>query len=349
METVHRILVTRMKYIGDVILTTPLLRALRERFPDAHIAYLGDKDAVSLLENHPSLDEIIPFDFSRPTLFEQPRVMALLLRKRFDVVIDLFSNPRSALLSYATGARMRIGKEASGRGRLYTHRIRDDGREKTAVDFHYQYLAPLGIAPSFRKTEIALTEPEVRESRNYLKWQDLDLARPIVGLHPGATWPAKHWPWERFADLVDLMTAKLGAQVVLTQGPGGGAIAERISSRAVAKVTLLPVMPLRQLAAIISQMSAYVANDNGTMHIAVAVGTKTVGIFGPGEENIWFPYVPPYYDRSAGHVALRKDVPCHPCHLDVCNREGEGFMECMTLLGVKEVFREVERMLSSPS
>jgi lipopolysaccharide heptosyltransferase II len=341
MESIRRILVTRMKYIGDVILTTPLLYALRERYPDAHIAYLGDKEAVSLLEHHPCLDEVIPFDFSRPVMLEQPRVMLALRRRRFDVAIDLFSNPRSALLCYASGARIRIGKDAQGRGALYTHRVRDDGRPKTAVEFHYQYLAPLGIKPSHWKTEIALTPDEIREARNYLKWQDFHFDKPIIGLHPGATWPAKMWPAAKFADLADLLTAKLGAQVALTQGPRDAAVVAAVCDRAVAPVTAIPVMPLRQLAAIISQMAAYAANDNGTMHIAAAVGTKTVGIFGPGEENIWFPYVPPFYDASAGHVALRRDVPCHPCHLDVCNREGGGYMECMTLLPVKDVFEAI--------
>jgi ADP-heptose:LPS heptosyltransferase len=79
------------------------------------------------------------------------------------------------------------------------------------------------------------------------------------------------------------------------------------------------------------------------MHIAAAVGTKTIGIFGPGEENIWFPYVPPEYEVSAGHLAMRKDVECHPCHLDFCNRSGDKHMECMNLLGVKEVFEEVKK------
>ena len=80
------------------------------------------------------------------------------------------------------------------------------------------------------------------------------------------------------------------------------------------------------------------------MHISVAVGTKTIGIFGPGEENIWFPYVPPYYDGS-DHVALRKDVPCQPCHLDFCNRKEDEYMECMKLLSVEEVFEEIRNRL----
>ncbi len=342
MESVRRILVTRMRYIGDVVLTTPLLETLRAHYPDAHIAYLGEKEAVSLLEHHPCVDEIIPFDFSRPVYLEQPRVMWALRRGRFDVAIDLFSNPRSALLCYASGARIRIGKDAKGRGSLYTHRIQDDGRPKTAVEFHYQYLAPLGIEPRAWRTRIVLTEGEIREARNYLKWQDYHLDKPIIAFHPGATWPAKRWPASRFADLADLVTAKLGAQVALTQGPRDAAVVEEVCDRAVAPVTALPVMPLRQIAAILSQAAAYVANDNGTMHIATAVGTKTIGIFGPGEENIWFPYVPPYYDAEAGHVALRRDVPCHPCHLDVCNKTGDDFLACMHLLSARDVCREIE-------
>jgi ADP-heptose:LPS heptosyltransferase len=81
------------------------------------------------------------------------------------------------------------------------------------------------------------------------------------------------------------------------------------------------------------------------MHIAVAVGTPTIGIFGPGEENIWFPYTTAYPDGSSKHIALRKDVPCHPCHLNVCNRAGDEYMECMKLLSVGEVYDAVKNRL----
>jgi len=338
-----RILISRMKYIGDVVLTTPVLRALRERYPEAHIAYLAEKEAVSLLQHHPCIDEIIPFDFTRPTLLEQPRVMWLLRRRKFDIFIDLFSNPRTALLAMASGAPIRIGKEVDGRGRLYTHRILDDGKPKSAIAFHYQYVKPIGVEPTRWRTELFLTEEERREARSYLTWQQLDLSRPIIGLHPGATWPAKRWAWEKFADLIDLLRAKLDAQVIVTQGPNDGELVAKIAARSTGRFVYLPVLPLRQLAAVIAQCAVYVANDNGTMHIAAAVGTTTVGIFGPGEEEIWFPYGPPHDDRS--HVALRKEVPCHPCHLDFCNRPGEEYMECMRALSAAEVFETVRQRL----
>ncbi len=344
-RSVNRILISRMKFIGDVILTTPVIRALRDNFPHAFIAYLGDSRAVSLLRHNPCLDELIGFDFMRPAILEQPRVMYLLRRRKFDVFIDLFCNPRTALLARVSGAPVRIGKEVKGRGALYTHRIRDDGKPKSAIAFHYQYLRLLGVEPTRWRTEIDLTADERREASIYLKWQGLEPDRPVVGLHPGATWPAKRWQVERFAELVDLLAAKLHVQTVITQGPGDAGVVAEVSRLATANLAVLPVLPLRQLAAVIASCAVYVSNDCGPMHIAPAVGTPTIGIFGPGEDDIWFPYVPPYYDASAGHVALRRDVPCHPCHLDFCDRSGDGYMECMKLLTAEEVLEEVRKRL----
>ncbi len=341
-----RILLTRMKYIGDIVLTTPIIRSVRNAFPDAYIAYMGEKSAVSLLENNPNLNEIIPFDFSRPTIFEQPRVAWELRRRKFDLAIDLFNNPRSALLTRATGADVRVGAERKGRGKLYTVQVRDDGKPKTAIEFHNQFIQAVGIEPTSDKTEIFLTEDEKREARIYLQWLDyenspLDITKPIVGIHPGATWPAKRWLPERFAELADLIAAKLGAQVILTAGPNDADVIRAVMGHSIANVKVIRNLPLRQLAAIISLGSAYVANDNGTMHISAALRVPTIGIFGPGEENIWFPYL-----ANEGHIALRRDVHCHPCHLDICNRLGELNMECMKLLTVDDVFKALKKSLS---
>lgn len=343
--SINRILITRMKFIGDVVLTTPIIHAICESYPSAYIAYLGEKNAVSLLEHNPYLNEIIPFDFSKPTIYEQIRVLRELRKRKFDVFIDLFSNPRTTMLAWLSSAPIRIGKEVKWRGKFYTHRILDDGRAKTAIEFHYQYVEALGVKRTHWRTEIFLTEDERREARIFLKWQNVQLDKPIIGIHPGATWPAKMWLGDRFAELISMLVRELGVQVVLTQGPEDKQLVEEVARDSGVKVTVLGVLPLRQLAAVLSHCAVYVANDSGPMHIAVAVGTKTIGIFGPGEENIWFPYVPPYYDASVAHIALRKNVPCHPCHLDFCNREGDGYMECMKLLSVLEVFEEIKKRL----
>ena len=337
----QRVLLTRLRLIGDIVLTTPIIKSIRDVLPDAYIAYLGELPGVTLLEGNPYLNEIFAYNpnssFSK-RLFVYPR-----LRKRgFDLAIDLFSNPRSALLIYATGARVRIGAGERPRSRLYTHRVVDDGRPKSAIDFHAQYLQAVGLPLTSRQTKIFLSEEERREARIYLHWQGIDFDRPIIGLYPGASWPAKMWHKERFAELADLLIAKLGAQVVFTMGPSDRQLIEEISARCVGSIKVLDVLPLRQLAAVLSFFHVYVANDSGPMHMAVAVGTRTIGIFGPGEEEIWFPY-----NREDGHLALRKDVWCHPCHLDFCDKEGERYMKCMKLLETKEVFDAVRERIES--
>ena len=110
MGTFEKILITRLRFIGDIVLTTPVIRAVRKKFPNSYIAYLADKNAITLLENNPYLDELIPLDFSW-TLKEQLNFIKTLRTKKFDLVIDLFGNPRSAILSFLSGAKTRIGGE----------------------------------------------------------------------------------------------------------------------------------------------------------------------------------------------------------------------------------------------
>jgi heptosyltransferase III len=323
----RRILITRMKFIGDVVLTTPVIRSLRHAMPDAYIAYMGDAGAVSLLEQNPYLNEIIPFDFSAPTLREQPRVAWLLRRRKFDTVIDLFGNPRSALLTRLSGAPVRVGLDRPGRGRFYTVRVHDAPQRKNAVQFHEQFVRAIGIEPAYHAPEIFLSTEEKQAGQDMLAGR----GRTVV-LHPGATWPAKKWTPEGFAGVAARLQKDRNLDVVLTGGPKDAEVVQQVAALAGGGVRSFIGVPLRQLAALYAAAAVVVSNDAGSMHIAAASGTPTIGLFGPGEEDIWFPY-----DAEAGHKALRKDVPCHPCHLDFCNREGAGFMECMKLLTVDEV------------
>jgi len=338
----RRILVSRMKFIGDVVLTTPIIRSIRNACPDAYIAYLGEQGAVSLLENNPNLNEIIPFNFRGPGLLELARVVRLLRQRDFDLAIDLFGNPRTALLMFLSGAGVRVGPDRRGRGRLYTIRVRDDGVPKSAIEFHDQSLRAAGIPPTATRTEICLTAEEREAGRRQVEKSTQRTRRglrPVVGIHPGATWPSKRWLPDRFAGLADALVRR-GVSVVLTAGTRDAETIRLVRSAAQQAHPVLLDLPLRQLAAAIAACDVYVTNDAGPLHIAAAVGTPTIGLFGPGEDSVWFPY-----DTRDGHRALRKDVPCHPCHLDFCNRAGEGFMECMKLLALTDVIDEVERVL----
>jgi ADP-heptose:LPS heptosyltransferase len=344
MNEIRRICLSRMKFIGDIILTTPLIRATRERYPDAYIAYLGDKKAVSLLAGNPFLDEIIPYDFSRPDVVEQLRVMWLLRKRKFDAFVDLFSNPRSAMLARASGARIRIGKDVPGRGSFYTHRMADFGSLTPAIDFHFEYLKPLGVGKTSRRTEIFLSEDEKREARIFLKHQEVDPSKPMIAIHPGATWPNKRWQKEQFAELIDRLRAKLGVEILLSPGPGDESLMKDILGLTVGAAHLLPVLPLRQLSAIFSLCRLLIANDCGPMHIGPAVATPTFGIFGPEPPEVWFTY-----DEADGHRLFFKKIECSPCRTTRCRRDEAHFLECMSLISVQDVFSKAEEACRRPT
>ncbi len=332
-----KILVSRLKFIGDIVLTTPVIDSLREKFPDSEIHYLGDKEGVALLENNPALDRIIPYDFNSPSATEQVKVSMALRRQKYDVAIDLFGNPRSALVIFLSGARMRIGGAFGWRRRTFTHPMLI--RERlTAVMFHLKYLQPLGIEAEPRPTKIFLDAAEIAEARRELLAQGLDAGKPLVGLHIGATWPAKVWPAKNFARLTDLVTEWLGVQVLVTRGPKDGNYFEEFKGAVRSRFMDFAPGGLRKLAAALSCCDVYVSNDAAPMHISAAVGTPTVGIFGPGEPDIWFPY-----DRRDGHVALKKDIDC--CHRDFCDLAGDDYMRCMKLIRPEEVYETVEQIL----
>ncbi len=340
----RRILLTRLKFIGDVVLTTPLIRTLHDTFPEAELSYLGEKNAVSLLEHNPFLSEIIPVDFSNRTFSAQVSLYSLLHSRKFDCVVDLFSNPRSALLAFATRAATRVGADKRGRGLLYTVRITDDGTPKTAVEFHYQSLRALGIAPGSCRTELFVTDHEREWAADYCASRGIAASHRILALHCGGTWPAKLWDKDRFAELGRRCAAELGCAIVLTGGAQDRDVV-RYVQRLVPGAVDAVGLTLRQLASVLERSNALVSNDCGAMHIGVAVDTPTIGIFGPGEDDIWFPYTKKYYSDATPHRALRKDVPCHPCHVDVCTRPGSGHMECMRLLSVDEVFTAVKEIV----
>ncbi len=332
-----KILVSRLRFIGDIVLTIPVVQALREKFPDAVMDYLGDKKGVSLLQNNPSLNEIIPYDFLANEMREQIRIASILRKKKYDVAIDLFGNPRSAIVVFLSGAKMRIGGSFGWRRRLFTHPITIDER-MTSIDFHLRYLAPLGINETSRSPKIFLTNEEIDDAKRFLSFLRVDHAKPMVGMHIGATWPAKVWLPEFFAQLGDMVVDKSEGQVLVTYGPKDLSYLEKFSSAIKAKFIRVEPQELRKLAAIISQCNVYVSNDAAPMHISAAVGTPTIGIFGPGEPDIWFPY-----EKNLGHVALHKDVPC--CHRDFCEMKGEDYLRCMKAITPEEVFDAVKLVL----
>ncbi|MBN1894250.1 glycosyltransferase family 9 protein [bacterium] len=331
---IRNILVSRLRFMGDVILTTPLLAALRTYFPSDRIVYLTQKPFDELLSGHPCVDETLSFSNSPAS---QYRMLLGLKNRRFDLAIDLFGNPRSAAWTFLSGAPMRIGGDYRGRKLFYTHRIRHDGKTRTAVDFHLDFLAPLSIPASSKETFLSVTRKERDQAVSRLSEDGLDPEKRMIGLHPGASWPAKQWLPERFAELASRLVRELDAEVLLTAGPGEEELARFVQQSCPEPVRLFYGLSIRELMALISCLDVFVSNDCGPMHIGPAVQTPTVGIFGPGEPEIWFPY-----DREKGHRFVHREMDCSRCHKDFCVER-----RCMEAVRAEDVFREIAEILKT--
>jgi ADP-heptose:LPS heptosyltransferase len=322
-----RILVTRLRYIGDVVLSLPLVGALRRAFPNAEIHYLADPAPLQVLEEHPDVDRL--WSLERGTL-PMARMMRALRQQRFAAVIDLFSNPRSALLVRATGATVRIGEARRGRRHLYTVQRRLPlGR--SALLQHLDAATSLGVEnPRVMAPRIHLNAGE--RARGAV-WNEG--TAPHVLLHSAATQPAKEWPHHMALDLVKRLL-DTGHRILLSTAPHRPQTSAELAA-AEPRARLLDAMPLRELLAVMASMDAVVGVDGAIIHSSVALGRPTLALFGPTEPQIWFPYT-----ALGPFRVLHAGVDCGRCDRNWCPER-----RCMSAIQVDEVERNVRELLQS--
>ena len=334
----RKILVTRIRRIGDVILTLPVLDTLREAFPLAEIDYLAEAGPAEAAKGHPALRRVLSFHGVWTPLPAPPGLLARLRSARYDWVIDLYGNPRSALLSLWSGAPVRVGPGRPSRRKLYTHTIPAAPSPRTAVEHHLAALEPLGIPAARVAPKIHLTDAEREGGARELD-RHLPPGGPRVGLHVGNRWPAKRWPEERFQALLRVLS-RAGVRGIVLAGPGEEARAQRVGQGVFASerrdAPVLSGLPLRSYFAVVASLDALVTNDGSPLHIGPAVGTPTVGILGPTVPEIWFPY-----DAAEGHQLLCKEIWCRPCHRHECAR-----LDCLEWIEVREAAQAVSRALN---
>jgi ADP-heptose:LPS heptosyltransferase len=314
---VRRALVIRPRFVGDLCLTLPVLDHLRRHAPHAEIDYLTEAACAPLLAGDPRLARVRTAERGA-----SPAGAAALLgglaRGGYDLVLDLFCNPRTALWTAATGARVRVGYAGKGwRSAVYNRFPEHEG--KSAVRFHLASIAALGWATDAGAVpDLRLGPGEVAAARAALARGGV--AAPadarLVALHPGARWPTRQWPAERYAAVARRVAERgTGDWALVCYGPGEEPLARRIVELA-GHPRCAPVggLGLRELAALLAACAAFVGPDSGPLHVAVAAGTPAVGIFGRNEPERFFPY-----PAARGHRAAYAGVWCSPCHLDVCS------------------------------
>jgi ADP-heptose:LPS heptosyltransferase len=336
----ERILVTRIRRIGDVILSLPVLDALRVLFPHAAIDYLAEEGPAAAAIGHPALRRVLTLrPGAWPGLPAAPDILLALRSARYDWVFDLYGNPRSALLARITGAPVRVGPARQSRRRFFTHAIPPQDPTRSAIEYHLSALRALGVEPGPpRPPRIYLSEAERLEGM-----ARVDALLPPggqrVGLHVGNRWAAKRWPEERFGALLRALP-KLGARGVVLAGPGEEAHARRVAEAARGQgrgpAPVLAGIPLRSYFGVVAALDALVTNDGSPLHAGPALGVPTVGILGPTVPEIWFPY-----SGENGHQLLCKPIWCRPCHRHECAR-----LDCLEWIEVAEAVAATARALA---
>ncbi|HEX6790966.1 MAG TPA: glycosyltransferase family 9 protein [Candidatus Krumholzibacteria bacterium] len=330
-----RVLVTRLNYLGDVVLSLSMVDALRATHPGIVIDYLAREPAASLLAGDDRFGQVIAW---RDGAMNALRTVVRLRARRYRAVIDLYSNPRSAWLSWLSGAPVRIGGNRRGRRLLYTHRVQPPAGLPVSEVF-MRYAQPLGVEGRPGKPVLGIAHAEAAAAEELLARAGVrPLGAPRVGIHPGGKWPVKRWPSAHFAELVARVES-LGARVVLLTGPDEHDATDAVQALLARPVPALAPLPIRTTAAVISRLDAMVACDGGIMHTAVAVGTPTVGIFGSSQSSVWFPYA-----GLGPFRAAEIQVECRPCHRHVCPL---GHTRCLNDLTPARVAADVDALLGS--
>jgi len=336
--TPDRILVIKLRYVGDVLLATPALSRLREGFPQAHIAMLVNPGTDDVVRGHPALDDVLVVERGNPA--RQWRFMRELRARRYDHVIDLTDSDRSAVLAWLSGAPVRIGYNSEGRWRgcLYTRIVEADRFGMHQVRYHLKATEALGLTGPAPAPALVVS-PEARSTaERLLKEAGCDASRPLVCVHPGARWWFKSWPAERFAALADRVQSDTSAQVLFLGGEQERGAAGRIAqSMQTPFRSLVGRTGLQELAAVLARAALHVGNDNGPMHMAAALGVPVIGLFGPSDPAVWGPW-------GDGHRTFYKGLDCRACFHPDCFR---GEQNCMKLITLDEVWAAVHERLQA--
>jgi predicted lipopolysaccharide heptosyltransferase III len=331
-----RILVVKLRYVGDVLLATPVLSRLREGFPKAHLAMMVNPGTDGVVRGHPALDDVLVVERGNPA--RQWRFARELRARRYDLVIDLTDSDRSAVLSWLTGAPVRLGynSEDRWRGRLYSRIVEADRFGMHQVRYHLKATEALGLTGPPLPPALVISPKARSAADRLLKEAGIDASRPLVCLHPGARWWFKSWPGERFAALADRVQTETSAQALFLGGEQ-----ERIAAGRIAQSMQTPFRSLvartglQELGAVLERAALMVSNDNGPMHMAAALRVPVIGLFGPSDPTVWGPW-------GDGHRTFYKGLDCRACFHPDCFR---GEQNCMKLITLEEVWEAVRPRL----
>jgi lipopolysaccharide heptosyltransferase II len=354
-----KILLVRLRLIGDVVFTTPLIAALRQTHPAAEMTYLVEPSAAPVVAHNPHLSNVVTVPHSRGwrRLRDDLSLARRLANARFDLAIDLHGGPRSAFLTWASRAPTRVGYDVPGRSWMYTTVVaRPKGyRPRHAVENQWDLIAALGPMPIASPSRdrhpvemVAGPEDGARLAR-FFEQESIDQATRLVVIHVSAGNPFRRWPEQAFAALASgLATADPGRTILVTAGPSDRDAAHRVIDRARAlagtrgtAIKAADALSLHELRALCDRAALFIGGDSGPLHIAATSRVPIVGLYGPTLPERSAPWRP----ASLGQAAIEPGpLDCRPCDQRTCVH---GDFRCLASIPAGEVLAAAERLLGA--
>lgn len=309
----EKILVIRFSSLGDVILTTPATRALKEKFPGAELHVLTKRAFSGIFEGSPFVDKVIEFDDKKcSSIFRLLKFIKALNINRYSIVVDLHRNLRSRMIYTLLCASRKVSykKGAIKRRLLVAYKMRFKNMPHT-VDKYLSALKPLGVASAAREPFMMLSRNNEEFAEKFFSANNIHADSIKIAVCPGAKNYAKIYPREKFVNLIDMITGRLGARVILIGAPDERQLIDSIilNVKDKDKVASLTNASIAESAAVIKSCNQLITNDSGPMHIASAVGTPIIALFGPTDKDFGF------YPLGKNNIVLTKGYDCSPCSL----------------------------------
>lgn len=338
----NRILLIRTDRIGDVLLSTPAIKAVRDAYPQAHIAIIVRPYAEDIVDGNPYLDEVILYDKDggHKGIFATIGFAMRLRKKKFDLAIILHPTNRSNIIPFLAGIPERLGYDRKW-GIFLTKKIKDVKHlgEKHEVDYNLDLLRHIGIEAKDKGLYMPVKSEDEKIIERFFSLNGLSGKDLIIAVHPGASCPSKRWSAYRFGRLSDELIEKFKAKIVIIGGPSDVKIVQEVKTGMLNQpITLSEEHSLGEVAALLKRCRVFISNDSGPVHIAVAVGTPVISIFGradPGlSPNRWGPVGP-------NDIVIHKDAGCKECLAHNCKIN----FKCLDTITVEDVLSAAESLL----
>lgn len=356
---IKNILIINPFGIGDVLFTTPLIASIEEDSPACTISYLCNARTADLIYNNPNVDNVFVYDRdewcdswkkSKLQYFIKLRkFLKSLKEKKFDLAIDLSLSSNYSFWLWLIGIKKRIGYNYKNRAFFINYKIPLKGySDKHIVEHYLDLLKFIGLKPKKRKLELYLSNDYLSWAEGFLSAHNVSFRDLLIAVFPagGASWgkdaTIKHWSLEGFSQVINNLVEKFNAKVIICGSNLEKELCDKVFNLSKNDKNVIngcAKTSLMQSAAILSKCKLILSNDGGPLHMAVALGKKTVSIFGPVDEIVYGPYPP------EGHIVIKKDLGCRPCYKNFRMPKCPFDRKCLTEINSGEVFKAVESLL----